>query len=202
MGKILPYCVTLSNISRYFEKIKQAEVPNKFDHAFLRNVLGFKSGNDRALITLLKKMEFLDATGIPLQRYKDFRVQKTSGKAMAEGIKKAYPEILQRDVNAGSLDENTIKEFVKGITELQENNSVIRLITKTFLELSKLADFAQEEKLENMEELKISPEHIKVGKSRGEIQFTYTIVLNLPSTTTQEIYDALFRSLKKNLLED
>ena len=86
-------------------------------------------------------MGFIDGTGVPLQRYKDFRVANTSGKAIAEGIQKAYPEILQRDVNAHKSGENEIKEFVKGITELPEGNKIIHLTARTFIELAKMAKF-------------------------------------------------------------
>lgn len=204
MGKILPYCVTLGNIPKYFEKIKQAKVPEKFTYEFLKKTLGFTSGNDQALVPLLKKLGFIDGSGVPLQRYRDFRVDSTSKKAMGEGIRDAYPEIFERNTRAGELGEEEIKEFVKGITELEENNQIIRLITKTFKALVEMADLSEIPKVElqTPKEIINLPVPIKNISGDGELKFTYTIVLNLPSTTSKEIYDTLFKSLKENLLSD
>lgn len=116
---MLPYCVTLGNIQKYFEKIKQAKVPDKFTYEFLKKTLGFNSGNDQALVSVLKKLGFIDGNGVPLQRYRDFRVEQTSKTAMGDGIREAFPEIFERNTKAYELGEEEIKEFVKGITELE-----------------------------------------------------------------------------------
>lgn len=206
MGKNLPYCVTSGNILKYFEKIKQAAVPDKFTYAFLKKTLGFNSGNDQAIVPLLKRMGFIDNSGITLQRYRDFRVASTSKKAIADGIRQAYPELFERNTKAYELSHDEIKEFIKGITELEEGNSIIRLTTKTFLSLVTIANF--DETVTITPESKPKPEKEKRNlpivspnqSTQGELKFTYTIVLNLPSTTSKEIYDTLFKSLKENLL--
>ena len=73
----LPYCSVLSNIPKYFEKIRKAETPkDKFSIEFMKNVLNFKSGNDMRLIPLLKAMKFIDENGNPLHLYREFRSER------------------------------------------------------------------------------------------------------------------------------
>ena len=202
MEESLPYLISTGRIPDYFEKIKNAEVPaDRFTIDFIVNVLGFTSKNDRALVGLLKAMGFLDPQGIPLQRYKDFRIDDLSDTTLGEGVRQAYSPIFRRNKDANKLSEPDVKGIIKGITGRPEDDNLLRLMTKTFIELVKLGNFETEKQIMRDEaekkELPISPEI----KSKG-LQLTYTIVLNLPSTTVREVYDTLFKSLKENLLED
>ncbi len=65
----LPYLPTYKNVPLLFENIAKAKVPDAFTNSFLSGTLGLKSTNDRALITLLKKLGFLDNSGKPTPAY-------------------------------------------------------------------------------------------------------------------------------------
>lgn len=196
----LPYFAVLGNIPKYFEKIRQAETPaNKFSQEFLKDTLGFKSGNDGRLIPVLKSMKFLDESGHPLQSYRDFRSESTfPSKSIATGIKNAYPMLFARDKEIYKASEDIIKGHIIAITDKGENSAVVRLMTQSFLGLIKLADFTEEQKIETTVNVEKIPSSQTVVD--GGMKLTYTIVLNLPTTTTKEVYDAIFTSLKENLL--
>ena len=55
-------------IPEYFEAMLDAQPPERFSVKFLEN-LGFKSTNDRLIISILKDLGFLNRDGAPQQRY-------------------------------------------------------------------------------------------------------------------------------------
>ncbi len=198
----LPYFVTLGNIPKYLSKLQTAGTPEKFDIKFMKEVLGFKSNNDQRLIKILKSMEFLDPSGIPLKRYHDFRAEGASSLALASGIRTAYQPLFKRNVNAHTASEEEIKGYVISITGKPSDNDIVRLITASFIGLGKHANWKSvgaptltEEDKKNL------PKKFEPPSESAELKLSYTIVLNLPATTTKEVYDTLFASLKENLLK-
>ena len=63
--KFPPYLNAHNGIASLFPKIREAQVPTKFTNDFLASVLGLKSSSHRALIPLLKRLDFLDAFAGP-----------------------------------------------------------------------------------------------------------------------------------------
>lgn len=202
----LPYCNTLGNIPKYFERMRQAETPsNRFSIEFLKNTLNFKSGNDNKLIPLLKSMKFIDDSGNPLQLYREFRSETTfPSKSIATGVKNAYSSLFTRDKDIHKATEDSIKGHIIAITGRGESAPVVRLITQTFLGLVAISDFESEQKMSSnsSEELKQSSSTLTEKSGGHDVKLTYTIVLNLPTTTTKEVYDTIFASLKENLLNN
>lgn len=62
MAITYPYMVSNNKIGPIFEKIKTAAKPSKFTNQFLRT-LGFTSTNDRAVLSVLKRLGFLTDDG-------------------------------------------------------------------------------------------------------------------------------------------
>lgn len=62
MAKYPPYVNAYGKVSDVFDGIKSASVPPKFTYDFLSTVLGLTSSSYRAMIPLLKKLDFLDLT--------------------------------------------------------------------------------------------------------------------------------------------
>ncbi len=145
-------------------------------------------------------MRFIDEAGNPLQLYRDFRSESTfPSKSIGIGVKNAYSALFARDKDIHNQDETTIKGHVMAVTDKGENSSIVRLSTQTFIGLCKLAEFISEKQPNKELEEKQLPEIYK-KPSETQIPLTYTIVLNLPTTTTKEVYDTIFASLKENLL--
>ena len=65
MPQELPYLPSYKNVALLFEKIRSAKVPEAFTQKYLNETLGLKSSGDRALITLLKTLGFIDNAGKP-----------------------------------------------------------------------------------------------------------------------------------------
>jgi len=201
----VPYVLNYNKLPKYFEKIIKADTPETFTIQHLTDVLGFKSNNDRIFVKFLKQLGFLDSNGVPTAYYKEFRNPSSSGQILAKGLKQAYSQFFKRDKDANQLSEQEINGMIKSITGLGDDSQIPKLSAKTFKEAVKLAKFEEQQEglppHENIPALTSIPSIIDIHKEKN-LEFTYTITLNLPSTTNQEVYDTIFKSLKENLLGD
>ena len=199
----LPYVVQPAKIREWFNKIGEVETPPTFTTKFIENVMLFKSKNDRNLIGLLKSLDFINEKGVPTQQYSDYKIDDLSKTTIAKGIRKAYNEIYRRNKNFHDLDDERLKGYVKSITKLGEDSSVVPLIVKTLRYLLQLGDFTHSESpVKRGEEITIIPrktEKLPIGID-SPLKLNYTVSINLPASGTQETYDKIFESIKKILL--
>ena len=198
-----PYVFAHGKIKALFEKIREAAVPQKFTQDFLATSLGFKSSSDRAFPSLLKRLDFIDTANVPTQAYKEYRDKTRSRQVMAERLRAAYPELFKANEYAYKLGKSELTETIKQLTGLAEKDNILNPIVGTFSALKELANFESgmattPEPIEKPAELATSSEaadKIKLGMS-------YTIVLNLPATTDVAVFNAIFKSLKENILNE
>lgn len=216
MAQYPPYVNAYGKIKELFAGIIRAAVPTKFTQDFLTTVLGLNSSSDRALIFLLKRLEFLDAANVPTQAYKDYRDETKSKQIMAEQIRKGFSDLYKANEYAHRLDKSTLTSTLKRITGAAEGDAIIGAIVGTFMALKDLAEFdskseskavspQQIEKKETHPQ-KYSPEQKPHSPEQPQkyprLGLSYTINLNLPATTEIEVFNAIFKSLKDNLLNE
>jgi len=208
MSTKLPYVAQPSAIENILEKVKEAKTPDRFTPDFLTTVLGFKGGNNRQFIPLAKKMGFLNSDGTPTELYKSFRNPRSSKGALGQAIKKAYHEVFERNEYAGSLSKEDFKGLVVEITGLEPKDNVVQLVCRTFETLRSKADF--DAKAAHLTEKTSDDINIENNnKARDEskdsreldLRLSYTINLVLPKTDDPAVFNAIFRSLRDNLLK-
>lgn len=205
-----PYVNAYGSIPKLFEEIRRASVPPKVTLDFLESVLGLKSSSHRALIPLLKKLGFIDAANVPTDSYRRFRDPSQSGGVMATRIREAFADIYRANEYAHSLNKEQLSSKLKTLTGAGADDPYIPSVAATFLELCKLADFETEPPVEaeRSEEgdVPITPGDKGVPRVRNHVAspfgFSYTINLNLPATTEIEVFNAIFKSLRENLLDE
>jgi hypothetical protein len=201
MAGKLPYVTQPGTIVKILKKAKEAKTPDRFTQDFLETKLGFKGGTARQFIPLSKKLGLLNSDGTPTDLYKKFRNDSTSGAAMAEALKIGYREVFERNEYANDLNKDQFKGIVVEITGLEAKNRVTQMICHTFDNLKQFSNF--DAKLSNVKtEDKSKKEE---DANRGEIQafdlnLSYTINLVLPKTDDPAVFNAIFRSLRYNLL--
>ncbi|MFC1720730.1 DUF5343 domain-containing protein [Patescibacteria group bacterium] len=208
--KYPPYINAYGKISKLLTKIKEASVPPKVTRDFLSTVLGLKSSSYHATIPFLKRLGFLDQGGVPTQRYKDFRSDSKSGFVMAKAVKEAYVDIYQNNEYAHQLDKKGLVDVVATVTGAAKDDAAVVALVGTFLELIKFATFDVSDIPEEMgdtEDEEVGNENKDFGteyRGKGNVKLgiSYTINLNLPATTEIKVFDAIFKSLKKNLLDN
>jgi len=205
MPEYPPYVNAYNSIPKLFSGIKSAAVPPKVSQNFLESVLDLRSSSHRALIPLLKKLGFIDQANVPTQAYKDFREESLSGSIVAQKIREAYPSLFAANEYAWKLSKADLQSKLRSITGAAENDPYIPAVTNTFLELSKLAAWDAAPPAPR-DDTPPSDEYSKDGGMASRRQpvnglgLSYAIYLNLPATTEIEVFNAIFKSLRDNLL--
>ena len=206
----LPDSYTLKNgaIPAYFDAILGAEAPDRFSIKFLEN-LEFNSSNDRLLIGILKELGFLNADGVPQDRYFQYQDKTQSSYVLADGIREAYVDLFAVNKDAYKLDANGAYNKLRTLYKGDKKDSVIKNIAKTFVALCDVADFGklkapQVKTPANKGKTSKSGEILE-GEERGKSvplgldSLQYHINIVLPDTRDQAVYDAIFKSLRDHL---
>lgn len=205
MPDSLPYVNGYGGIPRLFSTIKSASVPPKFTQDYMSTVLDLKSSSYRAMIPLLKKLGFIDQSNVPTSAYKDYRDDALSGIIMAQKVREAYAPLFAANEYAYKLDKKDLESKIKSVTGAGDDNGNLYAVVGTFKELSNLATWdgsvpppAKREDKSGQEE---DPRK-RMSFGNGKLGLSYTINLNLPATTEIEVFNAIFKSLRDNLLRD
>lgn len=211
MATSLPYMVSTGTLPKILNKICEAAIPENFNHDFIGTKLGFPGGNQKAFIPWAKKCGFLNEDGTPTSIYKDFRNPQYRGAAMAKALKKGYAELFLRNEYANDLGKSEFTKLVTDITGQAHDNAVVKAIVNTFLNAKDFADFEAQGKAanensnsENQTDKTVIEETISqpIPKRKTTLGINYTINLVLPKTDDPSIYNAIFKSLKENLLDE
>lgn len=194
-----PYMLSNNKIAPIISKIQQAARPPKFTIEVLRS-LGFTSTNDRAFIPLAKKLGFLADDGTPTALYDQLKDKTTAKTVLATQIKSLYSELYAINVEIHKASDAEVKGAISRVTGKNEDG--VNRIYNTFKALCNNADFnesiADEES--SKEELNESEAPTAPALTPIMSQFHYNIQIHLPATTDISVYNAIFKSLKDNLL--
>ncbi len=194
-----PYMVSNNKIAPIISKIQQAARPAKFTQEVLKN-LGFTSTNDRAFIPLAKKLGFLADDGTPTALYDQLKDKTTTKTVLATQIKSLYSELYAINVEIHNASEEDIKGAIGRVTGKDEDG--VNRIYSTFKALCNVADFSEfvgDEESSKNDLSEDSAPPISALPSPTP-QFHYNIQIHLPATTDISVYNAIFKSLKDNLL--
>ena len=197
-----PYMTSNNKISLIISSLQSAAKPSKFTLEFLRN-LGYTSTNDRGIIPLFKKLGFLTDDGVPTVYYDQLRDPTTFQRILAFRIKELYAELFTINVEIYKDSEANIKGVISRVTGGDEES--VKRVYNTFKSLCGLADFTQQAKTSITQEIPTinqpSAETKKENSnSQSSPEFHYNIQIHLPATTDISVYNAIFKSLKDNLL--
>lgn len=213
------YLVSVKNLAKFLEALRHAQAPEKVTLRFIEE-LGFTSTNDRLFITLLKAMKFVDEAGKPTARYHAFLDDTEWKRVLAEGVRDAYPDLFRVNRNAHTLPRDQLSGKIKSLSEGKLSPAVLGNVTKTFIELVKLADFSGSSQETPSEEpapsespsweapLGSSSDGPSADKQQPPKEpsgsgptLVYRIEIVLPAVRDQAIYDAIFRSAKEHLFK-
>ncbi len=188
-----------------FTKIVKTGVPTKFTVEHLKS-LGYTSSNDQPIIAALKFIGFLDASGIPTDKYKSYR-GKDGSIVLAQGIKTGYSDLFQLYPDADQKDEESLTHFFATKTNVGER--ALKAMVATFKALCSIADFQSDSNgvakvdvddvgVKNIEKKPA----IVVPPRNGGVPININIELQVPATNDPEVYKNFFEAMKKYLLTD
>ncbi len=196
-----PYMISNNKISQIITKIQQAARPQKFTLEFLRSI-GFTSTNDRAFIPLAKKLGFLMEDGTPTSLYDQLKDSTCTATILALQIKNLYSELFAINTEIQKSSEADIKGAISRVTG-KDADGVTR-IYNTFKALCGIADFTTATTNQDVYNAEvIENETISTSTFKDTAltsQFHYNIQIHLPATNDISVYNAIFKSLKENLM--
>lgn len=210
MSVALPYLASPGSIKTGLDKIKAAATPDRVTQDFVTTKLQIKGGTGAALIPYLKKIGFVASDGSPTEIYKQFRNHATAGEAAAAAVKTGYKALGQVNEYFYDLNDKDLLALIVQVTGVEAGNQVAKLTLSTLKTLKAFANFeakagdAEKGGKDSDESKDSGRDH---GSSRGGtrrqgLNLSYTINLNLPATTDQAVFNAIFRSLKEHLISD
>jgi hypothetical protein len=202
------YLLSTKNLSPILNKIIDGVAPPKFNLEHLKSI-SFASSTDRGIIPLLKDLGFLSADGAPLPRYHNYRDRSRSKAVMAEALREAYEDVF----HIREVPTDGDRSAVEGLFKSKHNSTdkVAQLQAMTFYALLKLADMkapatahiVPESVRRDADSEVPKPEDAPLPEppsSRLSTELHYTIQVHLPATKDIEVFNAIFRSLRENLL--
>jgi hypothetical protein len=204
----LPYVTSPGNIDRALKGIKQAAVPERVSQDFVKTILKIPGGSGDQMTSFLRKIGFADADGAPSDLYKRFRNPSQSGSAIASVVRSAYAPLYVRNEFMHELADEALVGLLVEETGLPHDSGPVKLMLSTIKHLKTFADF------QNIKESHSSIDQVDLESSPSSgsgqdrlptsqtfgLNLGYTINLNLPATSDPEVFDAIFKSLKQNLL--
>jgi Family of unknown function (DUF5343) len=204
----LPYLASPGSIKKALDKIKVAATPPRVTVDFVATKLHMKGGVGAAIIPYLKKIGFVAPDGTPTDIYKRFRNPTTAGSAGAEALKIGYAPLGEQNEYFYELDDNDFAALVTQVTGAAHGDNVAKLICSTFKNLKSFADFdakapsASKQDDESEEEADSPESGHGNGSDRVKLGLSCTINLNLPATSDQAVFNAIFKSIKEHLLSN
>ena len=207
----LPYVASPGNIDKALRAIKSAATPESVSQDFVKTILKIPGGSGDQITSFLKKLGFAGADGTPSARYKAFRNSATSGKAAADAIREAYSPLYVRNEYMHNLSDDELTGLIIEETGAGDESRVPGLVLAAITALKGHADFSNSEPPESedvtpevpqLPQFRIPSEQQQASDKSVGLNLSYTINLNLPPTSDIAVFNAIFKSLKENLLKD
>ncbi|WP_297732688.1 DUF5343 domain-containing protein [uncultured Maricaulis sp.] len=203
----LPYTTSPGNITKSLVAIKAATVPDRVSGDFVKTILKVPGGSGDQINSFLKKLGFTNSDGSPSELYKKFRNPSSSGRAIADAIRHAYAPLYQRNEYMHELDDEGLLGLIVETTGQAHDSNPVKLILSSIKHLKDFANFETTEIQGGSADTAAQPLTRDNAASSSHsaqqgigLNLGYTINLNLPATSDPAVFDAIFRSLKENLL--
>lgn len=192
------YVYSVGQIDTILDKVRGTGRPDKLTFSYVEKVWLLSSGQYSAVLDVLKSMQFLDNAGAPLPLYSEYQNKNLSKKALAKGIKNAYPDLFKAYPKANELSKEDLEGYFKQHTGAEE--AVLTKIYGTFRKLCSLADFSDDSVPVDDDKSR----HLPIVKHSGSgfsstIPITMNIQIVIPNDATEEQYDKIFSSIKRFL---
>jgi len=205
-----PYANVISNLRKFIDGIPSRGIPAKVDAEYLKQV-GFTSYNDVAIVSVLEFIGFVGKDGKPTDDYTNFRISTKQEETMSRCLKIAYADLFKLYPDAPERENQELVDFFTSKTTSGE--LVVKRMVGTFLLLCEFSESKPPKKKSQTKVASTKPKVKKTSKAKKkpaeetsfEINKQPQVVINiqlvLPESKDPSLYDELFKSLRKHLLE-
>ena len=203
----LPYLAATGTLKRVLDRVVELAKPDKFNYDFLENVVKITGGAGRATIPIMKKMGFLNSDNSPTDLYSRFRTESGRSAAAHQGLRNAFPEIFRRSDYAHAVEDQKLRDIIVEITGLKSNDPIAQAIKGTFGVIKGyIAPGYNPAATE--QDTQVTSESGSVPETQAQSQsfdrplgLSYNINIVLPETSDISVLNAIFRSVRENLLK-
>lgn len=209
MAASIPYLLSATSLKSALDKIRSAATPPRVTKDFVNSVLLIKGGTGDAIAPYLKRIGFVASDGTPTDLYKRFRNLSTGGTAVAEAVRLGYKELASANEYFHTLQDHELRALIVQVTGLEVNSRVTAATLSTLKMLLSYADFngvpdTQATASNGQEAVALTDAGStnSVLNTSSRFNLSYTINLNLPATSDQAVFNAIFRSLKEHILSN
>mgnify|MGYP006276119035 CR=1 FL=1 len=199
-----PYVQSPSKLSSFLQTLPGHGVPEKLSVTTLKS-WGFSSSNDRAFISVMKFIGFIDTSQRPTELWTKARGDLKA--AVAEGVISGYSKLYSLLPDAHRKDDEALKNFFSANSTV--GSGAISKMVSTFKALASLGDFskvgegsaASDSSGESNDQNASTPPVVNPGPkaSAGGPSVNINIELHVPEDKTGEVYDKFFAAMKKHL---
>lgn len=207
----LPYVTAPGNIEKALNGIKAAATPERVSQDFVKTILQIKGGSGDQMNSFLKKIGFANSDGTPTEIYAKFRNPSTSGRAAADALRKGYAALYKRNEFMHELDESELRGLIIEETGQSSDSNAVQLSMAAIKAIKSFADWSEASEAPEVANTSLNtPEttlpHLnhQIGETDNKdigLNLSYTINLNLPATSDIAVFNAIFKSLKENLMK-
>lgn len=196
----IPYLAAYGYITKALEGAKAASTPERFTQDFLATKLGLKGGSAKPVIPFLKRTGFLGPDGSPTEIYKEFRNPNFSGSAAARAARQGFASLYEINEFVHELNDADLRGVIIQATGADKNAPMVKNILGSFRALAAFAEFDGAAPPLVDPEVVPEPDVEDAGSGLGELRLGYTINIHLPPSNDPAVFNAIFKSLKENLL--
>lgn len=221
----LPYVTAPGNVERALVGIKTAATPTTVSQDFVKTILNIPGGSGNQMTSYLRKIGFVSPDGSPSLLYKQFRNAEHSGAASAAALRTGYAALYARNEYMHQLTDEKLRGLIIEETGSADDAAPVNMIMTCIKTLKKHAKWSAapdpvtpaQESLQLIKSLATEAEKGLGASSNNSnggsgsngggresgvgLNLAYTINLNLPATSDIAVFNAIFKSLKENLLK-
>jgi len=221
-----PYCANVASLRRFLEILQNDAVPRRIGPQYMKG-LGFQGSDARSIVSTLKALGFLNATGVPTERWRLYRDKSIAAHVLAQALQETYAEIFEAYPDAHRKDSKVLFSFFGSQTGVAK--STLTYMVRTFRALCGLANLEPEDgqalhaatKTQSAAESDWVEREVIGSRSHGAaegdgsvaavhqareglaghpVTLSITVQLQLPVSEDPKVYEALFAALRRELL--
>jgi hypothetical protein len=195
-----PYTPAPNSLRKFLKWIPDKPKPPKVTSDLLKS-WGLTSSNDRYIIPILKKLDFLDLSGIPTQHYEAFMLKGTGPPAMGAQIRRVYAPLFQ----ASHRPHEEGQEALKRLFNVHSGGSegTINFQIQTFKTLCEFASFEPQLSMTQpttngqQSGATATPLTMQASAASGFPAIHIDLHIHLPENKTTRDYEAIIQDIAR-----
>ena len=204
VGGNFSYTNTPGKFKEVLDGLIKADRPPKFNRDFIETVLGVKGGTVSGYPPILKRIGFLTSDNSPTELYGKFQSDSERSAAALEGLQTGFAELFKRNIHIAKATDDKVKDYLVQITGRTKDDPAVKSILGTFNAIRSYINEDHPIALTNDDALSEPESGQSASKtaSSSSLGLSYHINIVLPETNDVTVFNAIFKSLRENLMDD